>query len=298
VRGVPRSPAGKPCLLGRRKFTCFVCENIRNLEEKLQYVRPVDFDSSEIVGEDGYQGKFLYRGERCVLIAARVPPGARGPQNHVHPMDQLYFVIEGQMSIKLGADVRRVTRGSAVFIPAGVPHHNWNEGRDDELHLEILAPGNVGILPILQFTESNDAGGLPFGVIHPAVSRMLSLAGGMTVTPLVGRDQGSNNAMIYIVGLFVGASGPNLYTHEFDQFCLVLEGQLGVQIGLEEYAVSPGQIVVLPAGVPHRQWNSGEGVERHLTIITPPPERPRSEEHPWYISVELRAVAQSAHVVP
>jgi quercetin dioxygenase-like cupin family protein len=270
----------------------------------MRYVRPVEFESAEIPGENGYKGKILYSGETCVLIATLVPPGARGPRNHAHPVDQLYFVTDGEVTIKLGKDVHQAPTGAAVFIPAGVPHHNWNEGSEDEIHLEVLAPGNAGIRPMLDFTESDDAQGLPYGVIAPDVDRTMTLDGGMTVTPLLGhehvfghgQERASTNALIYVGGLPPGAAGPSLHTHTFDQFYLVLDGLLGVQVGLAEFTVGPRHLVVLPAGVPHRQWNAGAEFERHLTILTPPPEQQSSEEEPWDRSVELHAAANTTHL--
>jgi quercetin dioxygenase-like cupin family protein len=264
----------------------------------MQYIRPIDFDSAEIPGEKGYKGKIVYSGETCTLIATVVPPGAQGPQNHVHPVDQLYFVTDGEVTIKLGRDIHQAAAGSAVFIPAGVPHHNWNEGSETEVHLEVLAPGSAGIRPMLEFTESDDAHDLPYAVVTPAEDQTLSLDGGMTVTPLLGPEQDSNNALIYIGGLPAGGSGPSLHIHKFDQFYLVLDGLLGVQVGLQEYTVGPQNVVVLPAGVPHRQWNVGTGAERHLTIIAPPLGVPSPEEEPWDISVELHAAAHMTHVAP
>jgi len=269
---------------------------LKSLEDDMQYVRPIDFGSAEITGDKGYKGKIVYMGETCNLIATQVPPGARGPKNHVHPMDQLYFITGGEVTIKLGKEVRSVAADSAVFIPAGVPHHNWNEGSETEVHLEVLAPGGIGIQQILEFTESDDAQGLPYAVVTPAADQTLSLDGGMTVTPLIGRNRKFNSALLYIGGLPVGASGPSLHTHDFDQFYVVLEGLLGVQIGLKEYIVEPQYIVILPAGVPHRQWNAGVQSERHLTIIAPPPERRNSEDEPWDISVELHAAAHTTQV--
>ncbi|HYR15856.1 MAG TPA: cupin domain-containing protein [Mycobacterium sp.] len=270
----------------------------------MQHVRPIDFDSAEIPGEKGYKGKILYSGETCTLIATVVPAGARGPQNHTHPVDQLYFVTDGEVTIKLGKDIHLAAAGSAVFIPAGVPHHNWNEGSETEVHLEVLAPGSAGIRPMLEFTESDDAHGLPYAVVAPAADQTLTLDGGMTVTPLLGhehvighgQDPASKNALIYVGGLPAGAVGPSLHTHAFDQFYVVLDGLLGVQVGLAEFTVGPRQLVVLPAGVPHRQWNAGAEVERHLTILTPPPEQTSSEEEPWDRSVELHAAANTTHL--
>jgi mannose-6-phosphate isomerase-like protein (cupin superfamily) len=270
----------------------------------MQHVRPIDFDSAEITLDKGYKGKVLYGGENCALIATNVPAGVAGPRNHVHPVDQLYFVTDGEVTIKLGKDIHKAPTGAAVFIPAGVPHHNWNEGSETEVHLEVLAPGNAGVRPMLEFTESDDAHGLPYAVIAPDADQTLTLDGGMTITPLVGHERAighgqdpvSKNALIYVAGLPAGAAGPSLHTHIFDQFYLVLDGLLGVQVGLEEFTVGPRQLVVLPAGVPHRQWNAGAEVERHLTILTPPPERASSEEEPWDRSVELHAAANTTHL--
>ncbi|HEV7977154.1 cupin domain-containing protein [Amycolatopsis sp.] len=267
----------------------------------MQYVRPVDFDSAEITGDKDYQGKILYSGETCALIATRVPPGARGPENHVHPSDQLYFVTHGEATIKLGKDEHKAAADSAIFIPAGVPHHNWNEGDETEVHLEVIAPGSAGIRPMLTFAESDDAHDLPYAVVKPSVDQTMSLEGGMTVTPLVGPEQDSKNALIYIGGLPAGAAGPSLHTHKFDQFYLVLEGLLGVQVGLTEFTVGPQHLVVLPAGVPHRQWNAGADAERHLTIIAPPPPElteTDADGEPWDFSVELRAVEHTTRVAP
>jgi mannose-6-phosphate isomerase-like protein (cupin superfamily) len=87
-----------------------------------------------------------------------------------------------------------------------------------------------------------------------------------------------------------GAEGPPLHTHEFDQFYFVIEGALEVQIGLETHTVGLNNLVVLPAGVPHKQRNASDSdVERHLTILAPEPPLPHSAEHPWDVAVELTA---------
>jgi quercetin dioxygenase-like cupin family protein len=261
----------------------------------VKYVRPIDFETAEITGDKGYAGKILYQCESCVLIATQVPPGARGPENHTHSVDQLYYVIDGETTLKLGSEVCTAPARSAAFIPAGVPHHNWNDAAAHEMHLEILAPGTLGLRQMAESTGSEDARGRPYAVVTPQVEQMLVLDDGMRLTPLVGRQNGSNHAMIYHAELPQGAAGPTLHTHDFDQFYVVLEGLLGVQIGLREYTVEPRHIVILPAGVPHRQWNAGADTEQHLTILTPPPSHPPSEDSPWDISVELRAGAHAAH---
>ena len=55
--------------------------------------------------------------------------------------------------------------GSLIFIPSGVPHHNWNEGGDPEVHLEIIAPAPLPTQPIAESTESAGRLGV-HGVVH------------------------------------------------------------------------------------------------------------------------------------
>jgi mannose-6-phosphate isomerase-like protein (cupin superfamily) len=40
-----------------------------------------------------------------------------------HREDELYVVIGGKATIRVGTEDRPVTPGSAVFVPAGVEHH-------------------------------------------------------------------------------------------------------------------------------------------------------------------------------
>jgi mannose-6-phosphate isomerase-like protein (cupin superfamily) len=74
-----------------------------------------------------------------------------------------------------------------------------------------------------------------------------------------------------------GKGGPGTHIHEFDQYYFVLEGALTIEVALERYTVGSNTLVILPAGVPHRQYNDGDVVEKHLTLLAPPPEDGR----PW-----------------
>ncbi len=40
-----------------------------------------------------------------------------------HREDELYYVVGGRGSIRVGTEDRAVAPGSAVFVPAGVEHH-------------------------------------------------------------------------------------------------------------------------------------------------------------------------------
>jgi mannose-6-phosphate isomerase-like protein (cupin superfamily) len=251
----------------------------------VEFVRPVDWDRAQIEMAGGYKGQYLYWGESCLIIATKVPPGSGGPQRHVHPSDQTYYVIEGQIDLALGAEEVRADTGSAVFIPAGLPHQNWNHGPVDEVHLEVIAPGVPPTQPVATASTAPDAPGLS-GFVSPSDP---SKFGGNDFLQdwLVDRARGAAHAGIYLAEVPAHQSGPPLHVHEFDQFYFVLSGRLEVEVGLSRLTVEPNHLVVLPAQVPHRQWNERDVAERHLTILCPEPETTHTDERPWDTAVQL-----------
>jgi mannose-6-phosphate isomerase-like protein (cupin superfamily) len=47
--------------------------------------------------------------------------GATDPQSP-HTEDELYYVVSGRGSIRVGDELREVRSGSTIFVPAAVPH--------------------------------------------------------------------------------------------------------------------------------------------------------------------------------
>lgn len=255
-------------------------------------IRKFDFlpEDATIMFDSGYRGKVIYNGESCILISTLVPAGASGPSQHTHTSDQVYYSLDGEITIQLGDEVKDVATGSVIFIPSGVPHHNWNAGDTDEAHLEILAPGGIVGRPLGDKTESTDANGLGYYVEQGDMSPFEG--DGHRMEKLITRAKGSTHVEAYVVTVPPGNAGPALHIHEYDQFYLVLGGRLHVQYALTTYVAEARELVVIPAGVPHRQWNEGPEGERHLVIHAPAPEQPHSPERPWFTFVELRAAEE------
>jgi quercetin dioxygenase-like cupin family protein len=60
------------------------------------------------------------------------------------------------------------------------------------------------------------------------------------------------------------------HVHEAeDQITIVISGSVGARVGTEELQLTDGSIAFLPRGIPHSQWNSGDGVARIVEIYTP-----------------------------
>jgi quercetin dioxygenase-like cupin family protein len=68
-----------------------------------------------------------------------------------------------------------------------------------------------------------------------------------------------------------GGSAAGLHTHEIEQVFYIIEGRMGIEIDGEVGVAEAGSLVVFPAGVPHRNWNLGDGPTRHLSIAAPLP---------------------------
>lgn len=61
---------------------------------------------------------------------------------------------------------------------------------------------------------------------------------------------------------------PHVHTNE-DEYSYILEGQVGVRIGEQEFTAGPGTYVLKPRGIPHTFWNAGPSPARLMEIICP-----------------------------
>jgi mannose-6-phosphate isomerase-like protein (cupin superfamily) len=60
--------------------------------------------------------------------------GPPGPPRWIAPLhlhrkdDEVWYVLEGTLCVRVGNDVVEATAGSAVFVPRGTTHTYWNPG--------------------------------------------------------------------------------------------------------------------------------------------------------------------------
>jgi mannose-6-phosphate isomerase-like protein (cupin superfamily) len=73
----------------------------------------------------------------------------------------------------------------------------------------------------------------------------------------------------YIVNAKSGV-GPPLHTHPYVEVIFMLEGRATLTIGDETREVNAGAIAVVPANMPHRFVNSGDGVLRQIDVHASP----------------------------
>ena len=68
-------------------------------------------------------------------------PHTRGPGAHAHPEDDIFYVIEGTMSVLIGDDWVSASRGFFVLVPGGVTHDFENRGDMRAGVLNFSIPG-------------------------------------------------------------------------------------------------------------------------------------------------------------
>jgi mannose-6-phosphate isomerase-like protein (cupin superfamily) len=138
-------------------------------------------------------------------------------------------------------------------------------------------------------TDATDAGGRPYAVRPLAQADVEEPLPGFTMQRLLRRADGSEAVSLYIGSVQTGAGGPKTHVHPFDQFYFVLDGRMNVEIGFEHFVADPFTLVVLPAGVPHRQFNEAAETERHITLIAP---EPMPGDAAWDVGVTLTATGE------
>jgi oxalate decarboxylase/phosphoglucose isomerase-like protein (cupin superfamily) len=92
-------------------------------------------------GDPRDQGRFvelisrtLTGSERMMVGIAWFEPGEIHLLHHHPHADEWYYVLTGSASFTVGEETIRGTEGTALFIPAGVPHRIDNDG-GERLHI-------------------------------------------------------------------------------------------------------------------------------------------------------------------
>jgi mannose-6-phosphate isomerase-like protein (cupin superfamily) len=217
-------------------------------------------------------------GFTCYVLVSRSEPVPPPTELATLRADHLYFAISGQLSLQLAEHELTVEPGTLVRVPQGTQHYAWNQGHDDAVYLEVIAPA----LPLHELTgEASLRAPLDLAQLVQKDTRSKGQVSkqGFDYKFLANRALGSDHVAINIATVQPGHQGPDYHIHTFDQFYFVLRGKLTIDVGFERLEAGPLSLVVLPAGIIHRQRNEGREPEEHLSIITPEPAAHRRLDH-------------------
>lgn len=90
---------------------------------------------------------FLITGEESggayFTMVARVPPGG-GPPPHIHHREEeQFYILEGELTFRLGNETVRASGGDFVHVPRGTIHNFRNDGRSAAKLLITYSPAGV-----------------------------------------------------------------------------------------------------------------------------------------------------------
>jgi HTH-type transcriptional repressor of puuD len=102
----------------------------------------------------------------------------------------------------------------------------------------------------------------PNMLIRPAEVVPFDRGGGVVTIPYVGRWNSESNLVTTGQTVFEVGRGLPLHSHNVEESVLILEGEATAQIGDDYFDLEVGDASWVPAGVPHRFFNRGDGVMR------------------------------------
>src|SRR6476620_11749506 len=92
--------------------------------------------------------------------------------------------------------------------------------------------------------------------ISPDAGEAVAMGGLGVVYKVSGEETGGTFAIVeHPLAPHALAGPPHTHSNE-DEISLVLEGEVGVQIGDETLLATPGAYVIKPRGIPHTFWNA------------------------------------------
>ena len=183
-------------------------------------------------------------------------PAGTGPALHQHRYAEIFVVQEGNVEFEVGDENIAATAGQIIIAPAGIPHRFLNAGTGVSRHVDIHPVGRI----------NGPTDGLS-DLKVPMIIQWGDLPHNETSARFEGWQYGG-----VPVSFFWTDAPPNtglvLHRHSYPEVFIIQNGCVRFTIGEESMEARAGQIVVAPAGQPHKFVNVGPGRAHHLDIHT------------------------------
>ena len=89
---------------------------------------------------------------------------------------------------------------------------------------------------------------------------------GETARVFEGSQHGETNVSFLLINDAPPGDGPSLHLHPYEEIFVIQAGQATFTVGDATIEATGGQIVIAPAGVPHKFVNSGKTPLRSINI--------------------------------
>lgn len=184
--------------------------------------------------------------------ASTIPPGKSAHPPHVHDdLEELIIVTEGQVKITINNESKIVGAGSVGFAMPGDAHGFENAG---------AVPATYYILTYKSKLPMN---------LDRARKNGGSFIWDWDDLPMAKTEKGGRREFfnrptsqllkfeMHTTALNPGLDSHAQHTHKEEEIILLLRGNVTMHIGNDFYKVAPGDVVFLPAQIPHALKNTG-----------------------------------------
>jgi quercetin dioxygenase-like cupin family protein len=235
-------------------------------------------EAEHIAGDAGLGVTLLVDLEQIGVVEVRSEPGAIAPPLHLHARHaELFFVLEGELTVRLEDRELRAGAGTWVFVPPDVVHtfSVTGDSRAHFLDFHVPSCGFGDFVRGLHAAESEDE----LRAVRAAFDQqpapeyatgdpslvLVRRTGGVEGEKITDRPERRATLLIeadeVVVSEFFYGPGergakPHVHHHHADAF-LVVEGELTVTIGDGQLRAPAGTLVVLPPNVVHGFDNDG-----------------------------------------
>ena len=80
----------------------------------------------------------------AALLEMVLPPGTRAPRSHLHHgTDEVWYVLDGRLTLRVGARHVEASAGTCVVVPRGVVHTLHNATEEAVRYLLLLTLGRM-----------------------------------------------------------------------------------------------------------------------------------------------------------
>ena len=86
------------------------------------------------------------------------------------------------------------------------------------------------------------------------------------VARFMNADEHGLETISLMLGEIQPGDGPRLHRHDYEEVFVIAEGRGTFVIGGETVEAGPGEIVLVPAGIPHRFSNAGDSLLRVKSV--------------------------------
>jgi mannose-6-phosphate isomerase-like protein (cupin superfamily) len=81
---------------------------------------------------------------------------------HLHRSeDEAWYVLEGRLGFRAGADEIEADAGRSVIVPAGMPHSYWNATGEPARYVIVMGPRTAALVAAIHALDPSERARLP-----------------------------------------------------------------------------------------------------------------------------------------